>query len=281
MATLFWATNVVLGRFLIDKIGPLTLSACRSAVASLCFLLLIQRGPKRERWIRKDVLLLVAMSLCGVTLFSPTLYFGLRYTTAVNATLVLSLSPLITGFMAAVMIKAPMSGRQVVGAVAAILGVLILVSGGALRSFLDIAGKLGDLIILTAAIMLALYSVSGQVVMRCRATISVTAWSIFLSLPPLLLAAIWETRVFPVKFSLTLVAAIIFIGVASTAGGFLCWNAGIRRLGPNGAMAFYNTLPLYGMLLAFVVLHESLSAMHVIGGVFIIGGGLWASIGRA
>jgi drug/metabolite transporter (DMT)-like permease len=63
-------------------------------------------------------------------------------------------------------------------------------------------------------------------------------------------------------------------------GGHRRWNAGIRRLGSSGAMVSYNTLPLYGALLGHLFLGESVGPAHLLGGALIIGGGLWAALGR-
>jgi len=48
-------------------------------------------------------------------------------------------------------------------------------------------------------------------------------------------------------------------------------------LGASGAMVFYNTLPLYGALLGALSLGEPIGQAHLVGGLLIIGGGLWAS----
>jgi drug/metabolite transporter (DMT)-like permease len=45
-------------------------------------------------------------------------------------------------------------------------------------------------------------------------------------------------------------------------------------------MVFYNTLPLYGALLGHFLLGEPLHLTHLVGGAFIVGGGLWAAAGR-
>jgi drug/metabolite transporter (DMT)-like permease len=46
-------------------------------------------------------------------------------------------------------------------------------------------------------------------------------------------------------------------------------------------MMFYNTLPLYGALLGVFFLGESIGVTHFVGGVLIVGGGLWAALGRS
>ncbi len=277
LATFTWATNAVLGRWLRDDIGPLTLAAARFSLASLLFVILLQRRPAEERRLGRDRWLLLGMGLSGVAVFAPTLYLGLRYTTATNATLISGLGPLITGSMAALLIRERMSRRQAVGAIISLLGVTVLISGGSLAFWQTMRSNVGDLIVLGSVVLWGLYSVLGRQVMRRRSPLSTTAMSAFIGLPFLLLAATWELATFPINTSPTLILAILYIGVAPTVLGFLAWNAGVRRLGASGAMVFFNTLPLYGALLGYLFLAESIGAIHLLGGALIIGGGLWAA----
>ena len=249
LATITWATNMALGRWLRDDVGPLTLAAARFLIASLLFVALLQRRPAEERRLGRDRWLLLGMALSGVAIFAPTLYLGLRFTTAVNATLINGFGPLITGLLATLLIREPMSGRQVTGAIVGLVGVIALISGGSLAFWQAMRGNVGDLIVLGAVALWGLYSVLGRQVMRHRSALSATAFSAFLGLPLLLLAAAWEVQTFPVSLRPELVLAILYIGIAPTVIGFLSWNSGVRHLGSNGAL--------------------------------IIGGGLWAARGRS
>jgi drug/metabolite transporter (DMT)-like permease len=277
LATITWATNMALGRWLRDDIGPLTLAAARFTVASLLFAILLRREPRENRRLGKDRWLVLAMALTGVVLFAPTLYLGLRFTTAVNATLINGFGPLITGVLAALLIREPMSRRQIVGAVVGLVGIAILISGGSLTFWRRLGSSVGDLIIVGAVTLWGFYSVAGRRVMQHRSALSATAFSAFLGLPLLLLAAAWEIRTSPVNMSPSLLLAVLYIGVAPTVVGFLSWNTGVCRLGPSGAMVFYNTLPLYGALLGYLFLGEHIGPTHLIGGLLIVGGGLWAA----
>jgi len=281
LATLTWATNMALGRWLRNDIGPLTLSAARFLIAALVFAALLQQRPVEERRLGQDRWLLLGMALSGVAVFAPTLYLGLRFTTAVNATLINGLGPLITGLLAALLIREPMSTRQLTGAIVGLAGVIVLISGGSPAFWQAVRGNVGDLIVLGAVALWGLYSVLGRQVMRHRSALSATAFSAFLGLPFLLLAAAWEVHTFPVDVRPQVVLAVLYIGIAPTVIGFLSWNAGVRRLGSSGAMVFYNTLLLYGALLGYLFLGESIGPVHLIGGALIIGGGLWAARGRS
>jgi drug/metabolite transporter (DMT)-like permease len=280
LATLTWATNMALGRWLRDDIGPLTLAAARFLIASLFFVALLRRRSSEERRLGRDRWLLLGMALSGVAVFTPTLYLGLRFTTAVNATLINGFGPLITGLLAALLIREPMSGRQLTGAIVGLAGVIVLISSGSLAFWQAVRGNVGDLIVLGAVALWGLYSVLGHQVMRHRSVLSATALSVFLGLPLLLLAAAWEIQTFPVSVRREVILAVLYIGIAPAVIGFLSWNSGARRLGSSGAMVFYNTLPLYGALLGYLFLGESIGPAHLLGGALIIGGGLWAARGR-
>jgi drug/metabolite transporter (DMT)-like permease len=280
LATFSWATNMVLGRWLRADIGPITLAAARFLIASACFAFLMRRAPAEERRLGKDRWWLLAMALTGVVAFGPTLYLGLRYTTAVTATLLNGFGPLLTGLLASLFIREPMTRRQVLGALLGLAGVVVLISGGSL----DLAGVIGDakggLIVLGSVLLWSVYSVLARQVMRKRSALSATALPSFLGLPFLLLAAIWELPSRPVTLTGGLVLAIIYIGFVPTVVGFFSWNAGVRRLGASGAMVFFNMLALYGALLGSLFLGEPVGLPHLMGGLLIVAGGLWAARSR-
>ncbi|NMC32202.1 MAG: DMT family transporter [Veillonellaceae bacterium] len=276
-ATLAWASNMVVGRMLKDLIGPVTLAASRFIVASVIFVLLLRHQPAPERKIGADWRLLLGMALTGVVLFSPSLYLGLRYTSAVNGTLINGIGPLLTGAMAAVFLGQPMSQRQVSGALVGLVGVVFLITNGTADFWQTARFNAGDLIVLLSVAIWGLYSVMGSRVMRSRSAISTTALSTLLGLPILLLLSFWEMFKFPVVFDVKLLLGVVYLGVVPAAGGFCAWNAGVSRLGPGGAMVFYNTLPLYGALLGVTLLGEPLGLSHAVGAFMIIGGSLWAA----
>ncbi|MCL7454292.1 MAG: DMT family transporter [Anaerolineae bacterium] len=277
LATLSWATNMALGRYLRADIGPLTLAAGRFLIAAPIFAALLARQPAEARQPGRDRWLLLGMALSGVVAFPPLLYLGLRYTTAVNATLINGFGPLITGLLAAVLISEPMSRRQVVGAFVALAGIAVLISGSSLEFWREASVNIGDLITLGSAFLWGLYSVLGRRVMQGRTALSATALSAFFALPVLILAALWELQFLTPNLSSQLLVALLYIGIVPTVGGFLAWNAGVRRLGVSGAMVFYNTLPLYGALIGYLALGEPIGFAHLAGGGLIIGGGLWAA----
>jgi len=281
LATMSWATNAVLGRWLRADIGPLTLTTLRFTVATAFFGILLRGRPPEERRYGKDRWWILAMGLAGVAGFSPLLYLGLRYSTAVNCSLIQGFSPLITALIAGLIIQESVSRRQMAGAVLGLIGVTGLISRGSFSFLLRLQLNPGDLILLASAAVWAIYSVCGRRVMRNRSPVAATALSNFLSLPLLAVATAFELQHIPLNLRVETIAAIAHICVVPTIIGYWCWNRSVRTLGAGGAMVFYNTLPLYGVILGAVFLGESLGVIHFVFGGLILAGGLWATLGGA
>ena len=279
LATISWATNAVLGRWLRADIGPVTLTTLRFTAATMFFGLLLRGRPAEERRFGKDKWWILAMGLAGVVGFSPLLYLGLRHSTAVNCSLIQGFSPLITALIAGLIIQESVSRRQLVGAVLGLIGVAGLISGGSLRFLLRLQLNPGDLILLAASVVWAFYSVFGRRVMRNRSPVSATALSNFLGLPLLVVATVFELKHIPLNLRPETIAAIIHICIVPTIIGYWAWNRAVRVLGAGGAMVFYNTLPLYGVLLGSTLLSEPFGMAHLFSGGLILGGGLWATLG--
>ncbi len=279
MATIAWATNAVLGRWLRADIGPVTLTTLRFTVATVFFGILLRGRPAEERRFGKDKWWILAMGLAGVVGFSPLLYLGLRHSTAVNCSLIQGFSPLITALIAGLIIQESVTRRQLAGAVLGLIGIAGLISGGSLTFLLRLQFNPGDLTLLAAAVVWAFYSVFGRRVMRNRSPVSATALSNFLGLPLLAVATYFELKHIPLNLRPETIAAIIHICIVPTIIGYWAWNRSVRVLGAGGAMVFYNTLPLYGVILGSTLLQEPFGAAHLFSGGLILGGGLWATLG--
>ena len=96
---------------------------------------------------------ILGMSLTGVVGFSSLYYLGLRYSTAVNGSLMQGFSPLVTALLAGLIIHEPVSNKEKVGAVLGFIGILGLISDGSLTFLLGLQFNPGDLFLLASALL--------------------------------------------------------------------------------------------------------------------------------
>ena len=275
LATLLWSGNIVLGRSLREAIGPWTLAAVRASVAAVPFVLLLHFTP-RARLGRREWGLAASMAATGVVGFQVLQYAGLHHTTALNAGLMNATGPLLTLLLAWGVLSTPFGPLQLAGSVASFAGVGLIVSRGAWGPFQP---NPGDLLVLAAAGSWALYSLAGRTLLRTVPTAQATALSTLLALPLLWGPAAFECFADPPALQARLATAVLYIGLGPSFVAFLAWNEGVRTLGPNGAMAFYNTLPVYAGLLAAATLGEWPSSREVAGGLLVVAGCVLAARG--
>jgi drug/metabolite transporter (DMT)-like permease len=282
LATLLWAGNVVLGRALHQRIGPWSLTCMRAALASCLFAVVLWRRRELvapQTW--RDAGLLLGMALSGVVLFQGLLYTGLHHTTAVNAGLINGAGPLLTVFLARGLLGDPVRPVQVGGALLSLLGVLIIVSDGSPSALWRSGVNPGDLLVLAAVTLWGVYSVLGRLALARRGTFWVTGLSTALAVPLLLVPAGFEVSRAAPALDATLVVAVLYIGAGPSFVAFLAWNEGVRRLGPGGAMSFFNTLPVYIGILSWLALGEEPGASQWLGGALVVAGCLLATRGWA
>lgn len=272
LSTLLWSSNIALGRLLREQISPITLTAARFLIAGLLYAWLL-RGRQAQSLARKDWLLLGGMAAAGVAGFPTLLYFSLRFTTASHAALINAAAPLLTSFLAAVILRERITPALLLGSSISLLGVGLVI-GGNLETQLSTQVLIGDFLAFITAGLWGLYSVLARIATRNRPSLDATAYSTWLALPLLLAAAGIDLRASATEFTPITILAMVYIGIFPSVIAFLAWNEGVRRLGPNQAMAFYNLLPVFSVILGVAFLGERLTWLALLGGMLVVAGGL-------
>jgi len=68
---------------------------------------------------------------------------------------------------------------------------------------------------------------------------------------------------------------VLYLGIVSTAGGFLLWNRGLQMLNASSGGLFFFFQPVVGTLLGWLILGESIGVTFWIGSILILSGVLF------
>lgn len=282
LACLCWAGNLVAGRLLRDVIGPGLLVGLRTALAAVLLAalwrVLRSRSPGRgRRSVSSHWGLLVLMAGTGIVGYQGLLYGALHTTGALNAALINACAPLVTAALSWVVYGTRLSRGAFGGIVLSMLGIAVILSGGDAVRLLSLRLGRGDLLVLVAVVLWAVYSLAARKVMQDRSVIDSTALVTALALP---LAAPWivmEGSWRQVEWTAGLLAGVAYVAVFASVVAMLAWNRAVSLVGAASAAASMNMLPLYA-LLSSLVLREPLQAAQAAGGVMIVAGCLWAAL---
>lgn len=273
LTSLFWAGNVVVGRFAAGHVPPVAITFIRWSGAFMLLLPFALPFLRRD-WptIRQQLPLLIGLTLTGIVINNTLAYWGLQHTEAINALLLSSGHPLFVAGWSFILYRQRLSAWQSVGIVLSLLGVLTILTHGDPRVILDVRFDIGDLVFFMSQIVFSFYAT----LIKSRPNIHpisllafmMGAGAIFLS--PIYAADVKMGATFVPDLKAILILAYI-IAFPSLVG-YLFNNRGIELIGPNRAAPFYQLIPIFGSAMAIIFLGERPALFHAIGYALVLSG---------
>ena len=270
---LFWAGNSVLARGVADLIPPVALSFWRWCLALLILLPLTRKQLVRD-WpvIVANRGIIFILGLLGIASFNTLLYTAAHTTTAINIALTQAVMPAIILLISYLFFRDKVTRLQLSAVALCMLGAGYIVIQGDVQRLLRMQFVSGDLIMLLAVILYALYSV----LLRKRPAIhplSLLTCTFAVGTVLLLPLYLWERQSsIPLVLSGPVVASLLYVATCPSILAYLYWNRGVEEIGANRAGLYMNLIPLFASLLAVLLLDERLQSFHLIGILFICSG---------
>jgi drug/metabolite transporter (DMT)-like permease len=282
LTTLIWAAHSIVGRLAVGQIGPMTLTCLRWAVA-LVPILIAARHSLRRDWpaLRARWVYLGLMGATGYTAFNALFYVAAHHTSALNLSIIQGAIPALVLIGARSFLGVRFSTLQALGAVITMLGVIVIAAQGDPARLEVLAFNSGDVMMVVAAALYAGYTVG----LRQRPNIAgvsmlaAMAVAAFVTSVPLM---IWEIVsggfVWPTAGGF-LVLAFVALGPAFISQ--LMFMRGVELIGPGRAGVFVNLVPVFGAIMAVVILGEPFAVYHVLALLLVVGGIAIAQRGAA
>lgn len=267
LTTLFWSGNMVVGRAIRGEVPPFALAFWRWAIAFLLTLPLAL-PHLRTQWpiIRKNWKAVVALGLLGVGGYNTLAYIALQYTGATNASLLNSFIPVATIALSWAFLNKRLRGVEWAGVLISLAGVTTIVSRGELTTLLALTPNVGDLWMLGAVFVWALYTIGLQ--WRPAGVHPMLLLAAFTAVGLLALAPAyaWEMangRL--VHLSAPSLAGILYIGTLPSFVGYIFYNRAVGEVGASKASLFIHLMPVFGTVLAALFLGEIPQIFHGVG----------------
>ena len=272
-ATFFWAGSFVVGRAISHHLDPVAITLWRWVISLLIFAPFVWRdGMRHLPVLLREWRLLVGLGATGIALFHPLVWVALQHTSATNALLTFSLSPVVILVCGSVLTGKRPTGREVGGVLASMAGAAVLITRGDLAVIASMGFNAGDLWMLMAVAVWAAYSL----LLRRRPsdlpqTLALVS-SIVVALPLLFAFTQLMGSSVTLPWSGPVLLGVAYVAVFASVVSFLFWSHGVAELGPSRAGQFVHLMPVFGAALSFAFLGEPLSVAQIVGAVFVLTG---------
>ncbi|MFX0113182.1 MAG: DMT family transporter [Candidatus Hodarchaeota archaeon] len=270
MAMFFWGGSWVTGKIISDFAAPLTMAFWRFAFASMFLLPALWLTSNRSlSFDKKDIPSFFFLGLTGVAIYNYLFLTGLRYTTASSGALIAGTNPILIAIFAVLFLGEPRGSHKALGFLCGMIGVTFVIGVDALEG----TNWQGNILIFLGMIAWASYSTRIKQLSSHYTSWELTTYGVIcgtIILFPLALLE-WRPEIYEPEY-LHIWGGILYLGLFATCGGFGLFNRSLKRIGASRTAIFINLVPIFGSILAILLLGENLTLLKVVGLMLVIGG---------
>ncbi|MFB6468486.1 DMT family transporter [Cytobacillus sp. Hz8] len=275
LANIIWGGNFVVGSIAKDYFPPFTFSLIRWLIAFVLLTPFLYKSLIRDHNILlKHKWALLLLSITGVSGYNTLLYLSLHWTTSINAAVINPITPIFIAILSVVILSERVEGAQMIGILFSIIGVLFIMTKGSFGNLASFSFNKGDLLVLLAVFVWALYSICLKKyagTLPLYSTFYVTTFVGSILLIPFSLFELKFTSQ-PLIWNISSISILFYVGFFAAIVAFLSWNIGVTKVGAARAGNYLNLLPVFAAILAPILTNESIMWYQIVGGIIVIAG---------
>jgi drug/metabolite transporter (DMT)-like permease len=270
-----WGSYPALAKVALTDFPPFFLASVRCSLASAFLVALLARTSGEDL---RDLgpRALASFAFLGVTGYwvsTQFSYLGYYYTTAANAVILQAATPVMVALGARLYLGERLRRTQQAGAAVSVLGVLCVITNGRLALLRPEEMRAGDFITLGALTGWAAYTVYGKrVLAEYSPALATTAAYVIGTLLMIPTAVVTAPLFPPPRLTSAFAWGVVLYQAILGALAHVWWYRAIQVVGPSLSAMFLNLQPLVGVLLAWLIVGETVGVWQVIGGALVVGG---------
>lgn len=259
LAPAIWGSTYIVTTQFLPPGYPLTVAVLRALPAGLLLLLFVRRLPWGIWWLRVSIL-----GTLNISFFLSLLFVSAYRLPGGIAATIGAVQPLMVVLLARLLLGNPIRFLSVLAALAGLSGVALLVMTP--NAALD---PLGIAAGLAGAACMALGTVLSRRWQPPVSPLAFTAWQLTVGGVFLLPVALYLEPALPPVTTMNILgfAWLSLIGAALT---YMLWFRGIARLDSAVVSSLTLLSPMVAMLLGWIFLHQTLSAIQIAGAALVI-----------
>ena len=279
LASLMWSGQGTAVKILDRQLGPIAITFLPFFVTTLFFIFLLLRmrraNPNVAKPSLQDWIQFVVAGVAGQVLAQLGLTWGISKSLASNGAILNLLIPVISAVLASLMLKERLTPLRITALLIGLVGVILL-SASDLResSFGQMRFLTGNILIFGGCLGSSFYNVYCKGLMHKFKEIEILIFSYITASIASIPLFIW-VEPFHFRVFLTLDwkswAAFAFLAFFMYGASMLLFFKALQHLDVTTASTSLYLVPVFGVVLAFVLLGEHLNPLAVLGAAVVLG----------
>ena len=270
LASIIVSSSFTVGAAITHGLEPSVLLLVRYMVAVLCLapILVLNHGFSLPSARKLGGYALISASTVG---FFWCMFESLRYTSALNTSVIFTLVPGISGIYSAIFLKERLGRGRLWALFFGMAGALWVIFRGDINRLVSLDVNYGDLLFLAGCFMMAAYTPLVKRLHQQESMVVMTFWVLATGTVWLLLLAFsgldavdWQavdTKIW---------AGIVYLAVFSTINTFYLTHISTLYLGPTRVMAYSYFYPAFVLVINWGLLGKGLPPAVILPGVVVV-----------
>jgi drug/metabolite transporter (DMT)-like permease len=271
LTNLFWSLNFIIGKLLSGVIPTSTLSFLRWLPPFIFFMLLYRRDLQQHRhFFKKHLLLILVLGATGYSLNSICVYEAVSFTTTINTSFINAFNPVLIAIAGLIMYRYPITGRQGLGFLLSLVGVLFIIFKGEMSLILDLQVNIGDLFMVGSIALWAIHTIvyknkASQLPGKAIFPLMMLA-GLIVTFPMALAECLADNWAWTSQVQARHLLGVLALNIFPSVLAYMFWNQALTSIPANQVAIFQYLIPVYTTLISVTFLDEHLRAFHLVGG---------------
>ncbi len=283
LVALFWGGTFVAGRMVGPLLPPPVSAMARFLIATalMCLIARVLEGGL-PRLDRRLFLVTALLGFLGIFAYNNFFFAAVQLLPASRTALIVAMNPVATALLNALFFRHKLAPLRWLGIVISFAGASIVITHGDLATLTQGALGRGEWVMLGGVLCWALYTILSQLILKSG--LSPVAATTYASLWGTLLLTLYALphlgQVHWEGLGLKAALSVAYLGIPGTAIAYIWYFDGVKELGAPRTAVFNNLVPVFGVTLSALLLHEHIPLSTLIGGVIVLSGVALTSRGR-
>ncbi|MGB3366830.1 MAG: DMT family transporter [Acidaminobacteraceae bacterium] len=271
MSAFFWSGAFIAGKVSVLYFTPVQATFYRFTFASIIiFTVLKIKEPENVKINKSQIKMAMTLGIVGMIGYHLLFFEALKHTTASNASMIAAMNPMLTALFSSLMVSEKLGLRKISFLALAFLGVILTITNWNIDIILSMQFNIGDLIMMLAVTCWALYAILVKKFMPNFSPLQLSTYS-FISCAVLLIPFYaYQGLDHIAGVSARGWLSVLYMAIFATVIGYLIQQISIKKIGASATSIFINLVPIFSIILAFLILGESLSTVKLASGFIII-----------